>query len=82
MKLEPRLSATTHPKSGVKKSIGQMTCDVTYLWNLEKKKKMIQMNLITKLETDSQRTILWLLEGQAGEGCIGNWGLTDTHDCT
>ena len=39
MKLEPRLSATTHPKSGVKKSIGQMTCDVTYLWNLEKKKK-------------------------------------------
>ena len=82
MKLEPRLSATTHPKRGVKKSIGQMTCVVAYMWNLEKKKKMIQMNLITKLETDSQRTILWLLEWKAGEGYIGNWGLTDTHDCT
>ena len=74
MKLEPRLSATTHTKSGVKKSTGQMPCHVAYLWNL---KKMIQMNLITKPETDSQRMVLWLLEGRAGEGYIGNWGLTD-----
>ena len=73
MKPEPRLSATMHPKSRIKKSIGQVPRDAAYLWNL---KNMIQKNLITKQETDSQRTILWLPEGKVGEGYIGNWELT------
>ena len=78
LKPEPRLSATMHPKSRIKKSIGQVPRDAAYLWNL---KNMIQKNLITKQETDSQRTILWLPEGKVGEGYIGNWELTDTYDC-
>ena len=39
--------------------------DVTYVWNLKKKKKQ---KLISQTETQTQKTNLWLKKGKGGEG--------------
>ena len=43
---------------------GQMSYDITYMWNL---KRMIQMNLFTKQEQTS-KTNLWVPKGKRGGG--------------
>ena len=59
----PRDYHTEWSKSDSERQISYAT---TYMWNL---KKMIQMNLFTKTEIDSQtrKTNLWLPKGK-GEG--------------
>ena len=56
--------------------------DITYMWNLKKKKKKHTNELIYKTKTDSQtyKTILWLPKGNEGEGYIKSLTLTDTYN--
>ena len=55
--------------------------DMPYMWNLKKKKKMIQMNLYTKQkQTHTLRKQTYGYQRQKlGEGKIRSLGLTYTH---
>ena len=52
----------------------QISYDITYMWNLKKDTN----ELIYKIEIDSQtqKTNLWLTKGKRGEGKIRSLGLT------
>ena len=50
--------------------------NITYLWNLKKKKKMIQMNLLTnrnRLTDIAKKNTLLLPKGKGGRDKLGVW---------
>ena len=51
--------------SEVSRSERLISYDVTYVWNLKKKKKQ---KLFSQTETQTQKTNLWLKKGKGGEG--------------
>lgn len=65
LKPEPWLSTTMHPKSRVKKSMGQVPCDAAYLWNL---KHIDTSELNYKTRNRLTENDLMLTGGESGGG--------------